>query len=213
MTNTLSCVEIKQIYDTLYSESTAVYEKLLVVDNKSELESLESLIAVVQRKYFALLSDTENMYFEKEYIFAFNPDIVEAYGKDINGFWEVQKSNGHYILYHPVTKERSEEFEDIRRRDTNGFWSVKNKDGFWILYHPITKERIEEFDPIYQFDTNGFWSVQNENGGYILYHPITKERSEEFKDIDKWDTDGFWHVTTMDGKTMKYNPLTKKYKE
>ena len=208
---TLTCPQIKEIYDALDSETAAVYQQLLPIDSKIELEYIESLIAEVQRKYFALLSDTGNEELEKAYIHAFNPDIVVAYTKDINGFWNVMEKDDKSILYHPITRERNEEFESIYECDTHGFWSVQKRNGVWILYHPITKEKIEEFKDIYHYDTNGFWLVQNEDGNYILYHPITKEKIEEFKDIGKPDTNGFWDVEMKDGKTMKYNPLTKEY--
>jgi hypothetical protein len=213
MPTALTCPQIKEIYDTLYSETGAVYEKLLPIDSKSDFESIEPLIVEIQTKYFALLSDTGNEKLEKEYICAVNPDIARALRKDINGFWYVWKKDGNEILYHPITKERIEEFEDIGIPDTNGFWRATKTDGNWILYHPITKERIEEFDSIYQCDENGFWDVKKSDGGNILYNPITKERVEEFKGIRECDTNGFWKVTTMDGKKIKYNPATKEYKK
>jgi len=178
MTVALSCLEIKQIYDTLDSETAAVYQQLLPIDSKIELEYIESLIVEVQRKYFALLSDTGNEELENTYIRAFNPDLVKGYRKDTNGFWKVENEDGGWILYHPITKERVEEFKGIYYYDTNGFWSVKKKDGGWILYHPITKERSEEFKYIGQCDTNGFWDVITMDGKQMKYNPLTKEYKE-----------------------------------
>ena len=143
MTVALSCLEIKQIYDTLDSETAAVYQQLLPIDSKIELEYIESLIVEVQRKYLALLSDTGNEELENTHIRAFNPDLVKGYRKDTNGFWKVENEDGGWILYHPITKERSEEFKYIGQCDTNGFWDVITMDGKQMKYNPLTKEYKE----------------------------------------------------------------------
>jgi len=176
MTATLTCPQIKEMYEALYSETAAVYEKLLVVDTKVELEVIEPLIVQIHRKYFTLLDYTGNEEINKVRIRAVNPDIAEIFEKDTNGFRCVTNKDGEMILYNPMTGERSEEFIGIGECDTNGFWCVKNRSGKTILYNPMTRESNEEFKYIGRLDqTNGFWEVTTMDGKTMKYNPLTKE--------------------------------------
>ena len=172
MTTTLTCPQIKEIYDTLNQESDVLYHKLSVVDTSEVFVQLEQEIAVFQERYLNLITQAQEL--EKKQIKIANPDIAEMYEKDARGFWKIKDKTGKWRFFNSVTGMANRIVNSIQECGKDGYWHVIYGNANQSLYNPSTDEMSNIYDAIFSCDDDGFWEILSKTHRRFKYNPKTK---------------------------------------
>jgi len=217
--STLTCPQIKEMYETLYQLIAENHRALTATDTQENIDNLKDKIVATKKAFFELLykSNVSDDHATK-YIETFNHDILHVGEKDINGYWYVitkdcttadYSLDNPACLYNPVTEYMSEVFTNMSLvTDINGYRSVE-KDDEAKIFNPETRYLSDGFYTRGKFDANGYWPITTiDDNLNALFNPHTKRSSEKFKDIYADDNNGYWLIITQSGDRRFYYPLT-----
>jgi len=211
MTTTLTCPQIKEIYDILQDNLTKSIDVLKRVDALAELEAISTETGRLKSVYFNLLYSAKNLDFQKNIVELY-PNVDEPLDKDTNGFWKIREKD-MYAFFDPRTSMMSETFCHVECCDPNGFWHTTNAAGKHQLYNPSTQHKSEIFETLLDGEVDGLWFIEDEKYSGHMYNPSTDELSEKMDFMCYYsDVNGYRFVPRENvGGDRLYNPNLKKF--
>jgi len=174
---TLTCPQIKEIYDTFMLRLTRLHTQMSTADSSILFHELEEKATALRKSFFKLLNDSGKYNsISEECIKNLYQNVENVSSKDINGYHPLVMRNKTEIFCNPIADTiRDEHFKYIYINDDYGFWSVDTGDDLIRLYNPSTQEMSHAFRSARCNDLEGNWQLWDIDGVMRSYNPTTRE--------------------------------------